>query len=142
MTDKSFLVGASENQADILFWWIRQCKHFHPDIPIQIADFGMSEKTLSQLLGFEIHDCKGKREPVWFNKTAALLKSSSDITLWMDIDTEFIRNVYDIFDLAQDNKIGLVKDQFYVRQGNPQYNTGVILVKGKTNLLELWNKKK
>lgn len=141
MTDKSFLVGASENQADILFWWIKQCKHFHPDIPIQIADFGLSEKTLNHLLNFQIiklDDVASKRTPVWFNKADALICSNTDVTLWMDIDTEFIKNVYDIFDMAQDGKIGLVKDQFYVRQCKPQYNTGVILMKGKPNIIPFW----
>lgn len=141
--DKAFLVAADENIADILFWWIYQCVKFHPDIPIQVVDLGLKPETRKRVerncVILDIEKRKGKHP--WFNKPRAMLASQADTTLWMDIDTEFVKNVYDVFDLTEDGKIGLVPDQFWVNKGKPQYNTGVILYQGQhSNILKVWDR--
>lgn len=141
--DKGFLVASDEKLSDILFWWIGQCQRFHPGVTIQVVDFGLSPSSLNRVeqsgsLLLSVKPIKGKNP--WFSKPEAMLASKTDVTLWMDVDTEFVRNVSDIFDLVQEDKLGLVNDQYRYSTGEPQFNTGVVLYRGKPKILSLWNK--
>ena len=141
--EKAFLIGSNENLIDICFWWLDLKRKYAPNIPVQIVDFGLLPGTIKrlELAGHLVLPLKTrfKDKHVWFSKPRAMLETKAEITCWMDIDTEFVQDPTDIFDLAQDEKIGLVPDQYYHSVNRPMHNSGVVLFKKRPKILYAWD---
>lgn len=141
--NRSVLIGTDTNQQEMTWYWLQRFKELCPDIPVQLANFGTTslfrEDVIENCLVDEIlHIDGGKDRKAWFKKPAAMMSSKSETTLWLDTDTEILSDISDIFDLAQDDKLGLVRDQYYCRVDRAQFNTGLVLFKGKPQLLRDW----
>lgn len=105
-----------------------------PEIPIVVADFGLSQKGIKVAVesGAEILTGFWKPErKSWFLKPEAVLLSPYEKTCWIDIDCEVVAPCPEIFDYAITEKIGLTPDHWAKRRGRAHWATGVIVVKGK-----------
>lgn len=143
--ENAIIIGCDNKQEDILFWFLQTLKKYSPHIPIQLVDFGLNEPTLTAVKSYVsvIYPFKPKEnKKAWFNKPSAMLLTKAKKTLWLDIDCEVTKDITDIFDLSQENKIGLVPDLFYCQYPERypwQYNSGVVLFEDRPKILYAWD---
>jgi hypothetical protein len=87
-----------------------------------------------------------KIRPFWFSKPLALLASPYEYTAWIDLDCEILTPVDPLFEYADPVAIARETERSRLREegrgillkGQPLYNSGVIVYKKKTALIERW----
>lgn len=135
----SFITGVDHNHEWMLKWWFNNIRR-HSTLPITLCDFGMSEQMSNWAKENATHFIKYERHPkcAWFYKTQCLVDSPYEYNCWLDSDCQVLTNIDDIFNYAQENKIGLTKD-LPLNRGGDWWATGVIVIKGKPLVLQVWN---
>ena len=142
-SDKCFLTGCDSNFEWMLPWCVSNIQRHMPDIPVVVADFGMSKKGLQSardagvqevLSGFQTSG--GKKS--WFLKPDALLRSPYEKTVWIDVDCEVVAPCPEIFNYCISEKLALTYDPWAKRRGRAYWATGVIGVKGSPMILKEW----
>lgn len=84
--------------------------------------------------------------PFWFSKPLALLASPYEFTAWIDLDCEILTPLDPIFEYANPIAIARETERSHLREerrgilpkGQTLYNSGVIVYKKKTPLLQRW----
>jgi len=141
--NKTFITGVDTTHEWMLKWWYKKLVANNPDVHVTICDFGMSDKVRAWAKTNADHFIQYPKHPqnAWFYKTQCLLDSRYQYTCWIDVDCEIHKNIQDVFDYAQDNKICLTKD--WVREGARTHQTwwatGFNLIKGYSDLLYDWH---
>lgn len=153
------LVGCDKNQEWLLSWWWKNYTKEN-SLPVAFADFGMSKEAkqwckergtlLSISFGGLQVASKEEIEPslctewekalspfwgsrqAWFKKPFALLNTPFRQTLWLDLDCEVLGPLEPVFQYIDPKaKMGLVRI-------GEVYNSGVIVFKKDSPLLNLW----
>ena len=114
-----------------------------PDIPVVVADFGLAKK-MRKSLPEDIEIIHIGRLPdmrTWFMKPQAMLSSPYKYTCWLDLDCEVKKPIDDIFQYAQDEKLGLTGDAYAKKKKWAFWQSGVVVFKDKPKILEEWCKR-
>lgn len=140
-----FVTGCDSNTEWQLPWFIKNYRK-HNTTPIVLADFGMSEYTrniMSEKFDMVIEvrsEAKG-----WFKKPRAIIDATAiegvKKVCWLDTDCEVTEDISDIFNLSELGKLGMVEDRPWSKRRNELgkwYNSGVVLVEGRPNILKMW----
>lgn len=124
---KCFVTGADEKNQDILNWFLKNFKK-HNKTKIFVAGFGNLNNA-----DFFV-DTKGQNP--WFFKATCMKKTEYSSVCWLDCDIEIKDCIDNVFDLIDNNVIGLTKDW-----GNPkcEWQTGLVCT-NNIALLEPWQK--
>ena len=137
-----FLTGCDKNTEWQLPWFIENYAK-HCQLPLVIADFGMSESMLSDVSGFadQIIPCP---KTGWFAKINALIectKDQYDKVCWVDTDCQILADPSTIFRYTEQGKLTMVEDHPWTarRPGlGTWYNSGVIAVEDSPAVLRSW----
>lgn len=141
ISDPTVLTGCDSNFEWILPWFHGNLRKHNPYLRMEVADLGMSLDgihfcTKNKIKIFSPLD-NGFRKKGWFLKPQAIINSSSENVVWIDIDCEIHSGITDIFDYAEEDKLGLTVDLFGGKRAH--WATGVILVKGRPQILHDWS---
>lgn len=141
---KVFLTGCDSNTEWMLAWFLKNYKK-HNNTPIIFADFGVGPATRAwayQVAGFDdIFEPDKQIHEGWFYKPSAMYKASSryDAICWLDTDIQVLGDMSGIFDLLEDNKLGMIEDRSWsARRGEKWHNTGVVAMKGTPLIMHEW----
>lgn len=144
MQNKIVITGCDNNTEWMLPWFLKNYKK-HNDTPIAIFDFGMSEGMLKWCDANFDDVLKSKHNSTnksWFNKPFAIDTASDrfESVAWVDTDCEIVGDISDIFDYAEDGKLSVSPDLPWLarRPETRWFNTGVVVSKGKPQILRAW----
>jgi len=141
----TFLTGCDENTAWQLPWFIENYRK-HNNLPVVLADFGMTTETRKKMEPFFdlVIDIKSEAKG-WFKKPRAILDASKldgvDKVCWIDTDCEIKDNIEDIFKWSVKGKLSMVEDRPWTLRRPDMgvwYNSGVVVVEGTPNILKSW----
>ena len=140
--DKVFLTGCDKNTEWMLPWFLDNY-HKHNDVPIVLADFGMTKSALEAVKNQKriaaVMDLTSTKEQGWFKKPLSMLKCPSKYTCWLDTDCEVLGNVSSVFDKVEPQKLAMVCDRPWTKRSKQTwYNSGVVAFKDKPKILEKW----
>lgn len=136
-----FLTGCDKNTEWQLPWFIDNYKK-HCQLPLVIADFGMSEDMLAGISPFAAASFPTARAG-WFSKIEAILRASRtyDKVCWLDTDCQVTSDPTGIFRYTEENKLTMVVDHPWTTR-RPQlgewHNSGVVAVEGTPIVLPQW----
>lgn len=124
--DKGILTGCDERQEYLLKWWWNHYSK-HNDYPVTFCDFGMTlsakkwceskgnvitQKSIPiQNLSQNIEHSPWKEtlfplmwnnRTSWFQKAFAQAQSPYNLSIWLDLDCEVVKNLHPCFDLIQE----------------------------------------
>ena len=135
--NKTFLTGVDTSHEFLLKWWYKKITYHNPDIHITICDFGMSPEVRDWAKTHADHFISYPKHHkcAWFYKTQSMIDSPYEYTCWLDVDCEVQKPIDDIFNYAEQDKIGLTVD---IIRGK-WWATGVNLIKGMSPLLKDWH---
>lgn len=141
--EKSFVIGSDQNQEKILLWWIQNFRRNVRQTPLVFLDFGISDFALQHVysdVDLVVPFRTIENRKVWFNKPGAMKKSESRISCWMDIDTQILTDISDIFDHHVSGKLTIARDPVMIRQGQDKaMNSGIVVYDEETlPILDLW----
>lgn len=142
MYDKAFLTGCDSNTEWMLPWFLENY-HKHNNLPLILADFGMTKFTLEavkeQKKVSAVIDLTKTSEEGWFKKPLSMYNCPSKLTCWIDTDCEVLGNLSSVFNYVEDQKLAMVCDRPWTkRSGETWYNSGVVAFKNKPKILEKW----
>jgi len=143
---RCFLTGCDSNTEWQLPWFIANYRK-HCKIPLVIANFGMTENMLDQIIPAcdLIMDCtqaRGKKG--WFGKINAMNGVPTSMykeVCWIDTDCEIISDPIGIFDYIEDNKLAMVEDKPWSKRRGEMgrwHNTGVIAFRNRPAIIKEW----
>lgn len=140
--DKAFLTGCDKNTEWMLPWFLDNY-HQHNNIPLVLADFGMTKFTLEAIKEQKrvsaVIDLTKTSEEGWFKKPLSMYNCPSKLTCWIDTDCEVLGNLSSVFNHVEDQKLAMVCDRPWTkRSGETWYNSGVVAFKNKPKILEKW----
>ena len=141
LSDRCFLTGCDSNFEWMLPWCISNIQKHMPNIPVVVADFGLSQQGIKNAVenGAEILTGFWKPErKSWFLKPEAVLLSPYEKTCWIDIDCEVVAPCPEIFDYAVTEMLALTPDHWAKKRKRAYWATGVIVVKNKPMILKEW----
>lgn len=137
---KAFITGADSNTEWMLPWFFENYKK-HNKTPILLADFGLKNPKKYKKYVHAIIDMSHIQEEGWFKKPKAIIYSPAEMTVWIDTDCEVLKPIDDIFDRLEPNKLNMVKDKPWSKRfGMEMYNSGIVGVIKKPNILYDWAK--
>jgi len=131
-----FITGCDTNTQWQLPWFVENFKKHNPNAELMIYDFGMKDNPYPELSVPLKSSDKG-----WFKKPSAMMKSTlvADKVCWLDTDCEIRKNIEDIFDQTEKNKICMAEDTPWTsRRGGKWYNSGVVVYEGTPTILARW----
>jgi hypothetical protein len=142
MNDKAFVTGVDSEHQHFIKWWVKNIRKHNPSIDIVVCNFGNMKPEIikwvkqntDKYIEFEPHE-----KCAWFHKTSAIIECPYKYTCWMDVDCEVIASMEDIFDLAEENKLGLTDDIGRLYTGRQWYATGLVNVINTPDLLLKWH---
>ena len=143
---KCFLTGCDKNTEWQLPWFIENYKK-HCDVPLVIADFGMTQTMLDTVTpdAEEVIKASANGKKGWFGKVNAMMKMKGsrypEGICWIDTDCQIVGDPAGLFDCIENNKLAIVKDHPWSSRRNIHgdwYNTGVVAFKGRPNVLVEW----
>lgn len=138
--DKAFLTGADHKTEWMLPWFFDNYYKYN-DTPIVFANFGVKDIEAIRPYVHAIIDLTKTEEQGWFKKPKAMLNCPAKRVVWLDSDIQILKNIEDIFDRLQPNKLAMVEDKPWVkRRGGHWYNSGVVGFIGKPFVLSEWAK--
>lgn len=138
--DYAFVTGCDVNTEWQLPWFITNYIKYN-DLPLIIANFGMSDDMLQHLESIDyikvinvVSNAEG-----WFKKPAAIYDATyaSKVVCWLDTDCEVKGNISSIFDHYRQGILGMVEDRPWTRRRGTHgkwYNSGVVLTDRNHNL--------
>lgn len=140
-----FVTGCDDTTAWQLPWFVHNFRTNNQGQHLVLADFGLSDTSLYE--GFDGVIMIDDDTEGWFKKPSAIEKASKlegvERTCWLDTDCEVKGDIYDIFEYAQDNMLGMIEDRPWTAR-RPElgewYNSGVVVVKGTPYILTEWKK--
>ena len=140
--DRVFVTGCDSNTEWQLKWFLKNYVE-HNKTPIILADFGMTKETRTwayQVSEFvDVIDVPRQRVNGWFLKPRTMKIVDSHEKVWLDTDIHVLGDLSGIFDLIEDNKIGMVEDKpWSKRRGEKWHNSGVIAMRGEPAILNEW----
>jgi hypothetical protein len=168
---KGILCGADSRQEWLLPWWWSRYS-LHHDYPVTFCDFGMTEDaqawcrekgslvTIPRSSPVDMHDvdphlvkqwesCYTSRvwdfRAVWFQKPLALLNSTYQKAVWIDLDCEILKPLHTLFNYCDPtSQLGLLREftWHHLPRFHPSivYNSGVIVFEHGAPILEKWAK--
>jgi len=138
---KAFMIGSDQKTEWMIPWFIENYKK-HNDVPLTVVDFGMSdsmlewiEQNVDSMGNMNVDTQEG---PKWFLKPLAMINSPYEKTCWIDVDCEVLGNISSIFDLIVPQKLNMVVDRPWSKNGI-MYNSGVVAFQGKPEVLTKWH---
>ncbi len=137
--DRGVVVGCDSAAEWMLPWWFQNFRKHNPDLPVAVADFGMTDSCRrSAPAGVSVFDVKDVDVPLgWFLKPFALLRSPFAKALWIDLDCEVRGDVSPLLDAIEPDRIVGVVDEGDGLQVHT-VNTGVIGVEKTAPVLGRW----
>lgn len=170
---RGVLCGAERSQEWLLPWWWSRYRE-HNDFPVTFCDFGMTDemrdwcRERGEVVSIELDPhCITPRSEIederarqweeiygwsvwnarrtWFKKPFALLESSFEQGIWIDIDCEVLGPLEPLFsDFDQTSQLALVRDYASDHlprfDPNVRYNGGVVVFQHGSSILENWAK--
>jgi hypothetical protein len=160
---RGILVGTDQTLAWLLPWWWKHYSRFNR-YPVIFVDFGLSDEAVAWCrergevvklhldrsfiaskadvcpdLAADWEHLYGKNvweaRQGWFCKPFAMLLSSFETTLWMDLDCEVRGSLEPLFDhLHPASDMSLISDP----EREKIYNSGVVLFRKHSRLLKEW----
>ena len=139
-----FLTGCDKNTEWQLPWFVDNFKT-HTDLPLVIADFGMSEVMRDwATTQAQVFDCETNG---WFTKVEAMIRMGymygQKKFCWVDTDCQICSDPSGIFSYVQPNKLTMIIDHPWSTR-RPQlghwYNSGVVAYESTPNVLLNWQK--
>lgn len=146
MSDKKFnecvITGCDAKSEWQLDWFLYNYNE-HSNIPLILADFGMSQNTKTIMNNHPsvkgIMDLTKTKEKGWFNKPVAMFNSPAKKTVWLDTDCEIKSKLEPLFKLIVSGKLSMVEDKpWSKRRGETWHNSGVVGVIGRPPILHNW----
>lgn len=161
------LCGSDKHQEWLLPWWWERYRAEN-DFPVTFVDFGMTEEARLWCeergdvvrLDLDMNFIKTKEEidsdlvrkwdtwidwisrPTWFKKPFALLRSSYQHAVWLDLDCEVMGPIDALFTQCDSSsKIALARhrhDDLPRFHPDIYYNGGVIIFEHGAKIIELW----
>jgi len=109
-----------------------------PGVNITVCDFGMSDKwsRWAEHVSDEFIKYPAKGNDSWFYKPLALLDSTFEYKMWIDIDCEVVGDISNIFDFIQPNKIAAAPDKYH--SWGCKFQTGVFGAHMYPVILQEW----
>lgn len=140
--DKAFLTGCDSNTEWMLPWFLDNY-HKHNNLPLILADFGMTKFTLEALKEQKrisaVIDLTKTKEEGWFKKPLSMRNCPSKFTCWIDTDCQVLGDISSVFDHVEDQKIAMVCDRPWTnRSGEIWFNSGIVAFKDKPRILDKW----
>ena len=138
---KAFMIGSDDKTEWMIPWFVENYKK-HNNISLTVVDFGMSDSMLQWLeqnvdsMGEMRIDTNGG--PKWFLKPLAMMNSPYTKTCWIDVDCEVLGDISGIFDLIVPQKLNMVVDRPWSKNGI-MYNSGVVGFQGRPEILQKWH---
>ena len=108
------IIGVDWNQEWILSWWFEHFRRHNPDLPVAVADFGMT--PLSRWWceqRAKVYHVRGGEKPghiTWHKKPFALLESPFARSIWIDLDCEVRADMRPLFDMTEGGKFVVTID--------------------------------
>ena len=156
MSNHLFLTGCDESKEWQLPWFISNFRK-HSEDKLILADFGLS-KEMRELC--EQDDTSVAPDYLmsvesrgWFSKVEAISKTSARFgdskVCWIDTDCEVKKDPSTIFQFVEENKLTVIVDHPWTKNGSPWtdqgvsgpwYNTGVVAYQGRPSIISLWLK--
>lgn len=136
-----FLTGADQLQEWLLPWWILNIRKNMPEAHIVVADFGLSSKMRCNIEADLIPQSQllSRVRIPWFLKPLALLKCNYEKVVWLDTDCQVLKPCQEIFDYTQKDKLALTQDLYGGKRA--YWQTGVVGIHGKPDILYQWNER-
>ena len=139
-----FLTGCDKNTEWQLPWFFKNYSA-HCDLPLILADFGMSEEMReSDLVKGATHRIISCKANGWFSKIEAMIEAAHQEfhrVCWLDTDCQLLSNPKMIFNYVVHNKLTIVKDHPWTKRRPEQgewHNTGVVAFEGRPPVLRQW----
>lgn len=135
------IVGVDESQEDLLPWWHANVRRHNPDVPIVIADFGMSPaaRMTARAMGKVVLIPRVNPQHAWFGKAHAILQGTHEAILWLDVDCE-VRG--DLSPLWRDHLpaagVAMAPDPPQHPRSPDMGNSGVVLVRHGDDQVREW----
>lgn len=160
---QGIIVGSDANTEWLLPWWWKHYSH-HNSYPVTFVNFGLSQKMASwcqnrgSVINLKFDETRiakkseikpelvkkweeqygqefWKSRPSWFKKPFAMRQSPYDLSIWLDLDCEVCKNLEPLYQaLDLDSEVGMVDTQL-----NGYYNSGVIVFRKNSALIEKWS---
>ncbi len=139
MENKTVITAVDEKYEWLLEWWFDNVRHNNPDLPITIADWGMSVNMVEWAMDNAdtyIPLNRHEKHP-WFHTVQLVIDSKYEYSAWIDGDCEVVGDISKMFDYADDEKIALTWDVCHEPEW---FAAGVIVAKNDGNdLLRAWS---
>ena len=140
--DQVGITGCDEKTEWQLEWFLHNFTQ-HSNLPLIVADFGMSEKARTMLdkhpFVTGIMNLAHTKDEGWFNKPIAMFNSPGKKTLWLDTDCEVKAKLEPLFNMIVAGKLNMVEDKPWTkRRGETWYNSGVVGFIGRPPALHSW----
>lgn len=136
MTQTKGIITATDSRGyECCLLMVKSVRLFHPDIPIQVNDLGLTEEEKQEMssVGAEVvtpnlDHIKGetKRMGDWYAedwkywaKPYVLVNSPFDLTLWIDIDCIVVKSLNDCFKEIEQRKFLIVREYLTEVAGCP-----------------------
>lgn len=147
MYRRNFLTGCDSNTEWQLPWFLENFLQWS-DVPLMIANFGMSEDMVSNLKEHPMYENKfyvvHTESPVdgWFKKPRAIYNATQDgfKVCWLDTDCQINGDIDSIWNHFEHGKLGMVIDRPWTTrrpQNGDWYNSGVVMT-DRNPVLESW----
>ncbi|MCL2641201.1 MAG: hypothetical protein FWD53_10180 [Phycisphaerales bacterium] len=142
--ESGVVVGSDEHQFDLLQYWYSQFRIHNPDVPVAIADFGMTAEKIDwckqngHFIAKPEHSAT--RDQKWYYKPFAILNAPFKRMAWLDIDTEIRGSIAPLFDHTADpSKVAMCFDPFTTQKVcDSPTNSGVIVTAYGNPVISEW----
>jgi hypothetical protein len=138
-TNNIFITGADKKCEWLLPWWYRNYSA-NNNIPIIIADFGLSSQGLDwcEKNNLEVQKVEGSKG--WHMKPSALSQiNKGEKRVWIDVDCQVLKKIDNIFDYVVEDKLTCSEDTYH--SWGCKWQTGVVGVMGNPEILKEWEEK-
>ncbi len=146
---KAVIIGCDDRQFWLFNWWYNNYRRFNNNLVV-FVDFGLSERNLRIVRDagiFEFITIKPeltmRGAKIWFYKPQAMLMSSCDYNLWLDLDTEVRGDLSPVLAYLDTHAIAASLDHFntvnHQPTDHPSVNTGVFAFRKGYKLIKRWD---
>jgi hypothetical protein len=147
MFRRNFLTGCDSNTEWQLPWFLQNFFDWS-EVPLMVADFGMSEEMRSYLKDHPFYSIKfnvvssNSSATGWFKKPRAIYDATIDghKVCWLDTDCQIDGDIDTIWNYFEHGKLGMVVDRPWTKRrpnNGDWYNSGVVMT-DRNNVLESW----
>lgn len=121
---KIFLTGCDSNQEWLIPWFLSHIRKY-TSLPIFFCNFGdVSQQSIDLFDGTVSLSHSASH---WFYKPQALMNSSADKTVWIDLDCQVKGSIDEIFSYIEPNRLAMAVDQPWSKRMNTiWHNSGIV----------------